>query len=219
MAVTRVLVLVAVVALCIESVLSCMCKPQHPQTDFCDSEFVLRGKILTRTPVYGGFNPDMPMKIVYNVQVNTVYRTLGSNIDIKEDDEVNITTPGYESMCGVTNMTVDERYLITAKEIGGKLITNLCKWNALFTQVTSSQKKMLRNDFKQECSLTPPCEVRKYCGAPDPSQCQQFDGCTFYQQEDCYTQHSYCTRRNGQCQWRRYAKRYNECLAAQSRKR
>ncbi|PIK53954.1 hypothetical protein BSL78_09176 [Apostichopus japonicus] len=87
MAVTRVLVLVAVVALCIESVLSCMCMPQHPQTDFCDSEFVLRGKILTRTPVYGGFNPDMPMKIVYNVQVNTVYRTLGSNIDIKEGEK------------------------------------------------------------------------------------------------------------------------------------
>lgn len=57
----------------------------------------------------------MPMKIVYNVQVNTVYRTLGSNIDIKEDDEVNITTSGYDSMCGVTNMTVDERYLITGK--------------------------------------------------------------------------------------------------------
>lgn len=214
MAAIKVLFLAMVMALSTDGVFSCMCMTEHPQTNFCNSDYVLRGKIVSRTPVYGGMVPDLPTAIRYEVMPTNVYRATGANV--QQGTVVTVTTSGYETTCAVTNMTVDEAYLISAKEISGQVVTTLCAWNSLFSKVTPSQRKMLRlQKYQTECTRIPSCEVRLHCGARDISMCQQFDGCTF-RTTDCHVEHSYCTRENTSCRWRSFSKRHASCMSSQS---
>ncbi|XP_048742394.2 metalloproteinase inhibitor 3-like [Ostrea edulis] len=168
---------------------ACRCQSQHPQTQFCNSQFVVQAKVLRRRTINRGRN------VVYTV---TILR------DFKDDRRrysttQNIYTRSSSASCG-SNFNLEKEYIISGSINGQKWNTDLCSWNTRTSSLSQYQRTALdRGIYKNSCS----CKIVE-CSFGG-SQCPQPTGgsCVIRSPADvnCWYQNNSCMMSTYGCAW------------------
>ncbi|XP_048740554.2 metalloproteinase inhibitor 3-like [Ostrea edulis] len=119
---------------------ACLCPSQHPQTKFCNSEFVVQAKVFSRQ--------------TFNREGNVVY-TVKILKDFKNDTrQYSKTQKIYTSAssCG-SDFELNEEYIISGTINGQKWKTSKCSWNTKTSFLTKYQNTALNHGiYKNSCS-------------------------------------------------------------------
>lgn len=155
---------------CFHGYLCCSCLPTHPQQQFCNSDFVIRARALSRTeeevPVENGFGTRT--KAVYNVKVLEGFKFDGTCIDY---DSVKLYTAVNSALCGVY-MDIDSEYLLTGTNKNGRREIHSCSLNSKWEYLDNCTKKNLLNDvYKQNCLCNVTSCFGKECNTVPNGDC------------------------------------------------
>ncbi|KAK0137724.1 Metalloproteinase inhibitor 2 [Merluccius polli] len=127
---------------------ACSCAPKHPQQAFCDSDVVIRAKVLAANKVdvgndvYG--NPTKLLK--YDIELVTMFKGPSEKIDA-------IYTPPISALCGL-NLEVEGQmeYLITGKvEKDGIVYVTLCDFIEPWQSMSAIQQANLNQIYEMGC--------------------------------------------------------------------
>ncbi|XP_072123798.1 metalloproteinase inhibitor 3-like isoform X2 [Mobula birostris] len=175
---------------------ACSCRPSHPQHAFCNSEVVIRAKVVGKKLLNDG--PFGTMR--YTVKQMKMYR--GFN---KVQQVQYIYTEASESLCGVRLQVNKFQYLITGRVHDGKVYTGVCNFIEPWEKLTFAQRKGLnyRYQIGCNCKIKPcyylPCSVtaKNECLWTDMLSDQGYMG---------YQAKNYgCMEYKGYCSWYRGA--------------
>ncbi|XP_015586692.1 tissue inhibitor of metalloproteinase [Cephus cinctus] len=170
--------LLALSTLPVIKVEACSCVLTHPQTHFCDSDYVAVVRVKKFFPI----NED---EVAYRVKVNRVFKT-NPKADMAMKQNI-LWTSSISSMCGVY-LNLGETYVISARIISGKPSISICGLATRWSEVTPRQRKGFRQFYHRGCV----CEILythwwrkgaafesaagKRClweSAPGPQDCQE----------------------------------------------
>ncbi|XP_012270738.1 tissue inhibitor of metalloproteinase [Orussus abietinus] len=171
---------------------ACSCVPTHPQTHFCESDFVA----VVRVRKFFLINE---YEIAYQVKVSRIFKaTPKAELALKRGL---LLTPTLDAMCGV-NLDLGDTYVVSGRTNGDKPTISICGLTLRWSEVTSRQRKGFRQLYRYGCV----CEILytqwwrkgtvlesaggKRClweSAPGPQVCQE--------------NHGICTPGPGGCHW------------------
>ncbi|KAG7212322.1 hypothetical protein KM043_012646 [Ampulex compressa] len=120
---------------------ACSCAQQHPQTHFCNSDFVAVVKVKKAIPV-------SEYQVAYKVKVNKAFKddpVLHHNL---------LWTASSDAMCGVY-LNVKDTYVVSGRNHSGRAMISLCGLTTKWADVTSSQRKGFRRFYQHGCV----CEI------------------------------------------------------------
>lgn len=181
---------------------ACSCMLQHPQTAFCDSEYVIVAQVLRQTASKNSMN-------AYKIVIKKEYKMSEEARNLLRNGK--LYTASQSAMCGV-QLDPNTLYAIAANtdHVG------LCDFIRPYSQLTIVEKRGLAGIYRKGCQ----CEIRP-CFAPkcNPS----LGGCNwspFSTRGDCETSYGSCVpagriQEDGtpiKCHWRR-SPRYGQCMA------
>eukprot|EP00062_Callorhinchus_milii_P025811 gi/632987206/ref/XP_007910664.1/ PREDICTED: metalloproteinase inhibitor 3-like [Callorhinchus milii] len=175
---------------------ACSCAPAHPQTTFCSSDVVIRGKILERRQQEG----DSGHLISYKVKQIKMFK----GFDVMAEVE-NIYTSDSQSLCGFEPdlQNQDRDYYLVGNVHNNKSIyTNLCFFSKPWKELTSSQKVALLGSYAAgcECEIIP-C-VFMPCSVTEINQCLWTDSLLRRRGAGPQEQRLSCFKQtNGYCKW------------------
>ncbi|KQK76511.1 metalloproteinase inhibitor 3 [Amazona aestiva] len=121
---------------------ACTCVPIHPQDAFCNSDIVIRAKVVGKKLMKDG--PFGTMR--YTVKQMKMYRGFQIMPHVQY-----IYTEASESLCGVKLEVNKYQYLITGRVYEGKVYTGLCNWYEKWDRLTLSQRKGLNHRYHLGC--------------------------------------------------------------------
>lgn len=147
---------------------ACSCAPVHPQQAFCNSDVVIRAKVIAKnmvdvgSDVYG--NPVRRLK--YDIKPIKTFKGPSQDIDA-------IYTAPISALCGVTLETADQpEYLITGKlEKEGTLYVTLCDFIEPWEAMSPIQRKSLTQRYEMGCG----CKINRCESVP----------CTIHSEKEC----------------------------------
>lgn len=173
---------------------ACTCQVTHPQTHFCNSDFVIVGRV--QKTVRGKDFYD-----AYKVKIRNKYKaTAKAEVALKSG---RLLTPSQGSLCGVT-LQPRETYVITGRVHHLEAHVSLCDFVSRWRDVTPRQRKGFRLLFKQGCTCKVNMMRRR---TKSPNTCVPV---TSY--EECYERHGICLHdRENRCRWTR-APALKRCL-------
>ncbi|XP_076686953.1 tissue inhibitor of metalloproteases [Andrena cerasifolii] len=203
--------LIALALAPVQRVLGCSCMLSHPQTLFCNSDYVAVVRVKRVKLV-------SEHEIAYNVKVNKVFKQWNT-INPDEFSKQNILwSPSMSGMCGV-HLRLGDTYLVSGMIIEGKIGLSLCSNPMRWADVTSRQRKGYRGLYHRGCA----CEIgytpwwrkgavlesvgRKQClweSSPGPQDCQE--------------KYGVCMAGPGGCSWTPSVP-YKNCIREYQRKR
>ncbi|XP_052677808.1 metalloproteinase inhibitor 3-like [Crassostrea angulata] len=131
-------------ALAFSSTLACRCLPQHPQKQFCESDFVIKGRILSRTES----GHSQLENAFYTVQIIQNYKRehYGSA------RRVQIFTDLQSSMCGPF-FQIGREYIITGSIQNDRWRVSSCSWNPESPSLTPYQRIALKfGYYRNSCA-------------------------------------------------------------------
>ncbi|XP_043943418.1 metalloproteinase inhibitor 3 [Protopterus annectens] len=178
-----------------ELVEACTCVPTHPQDAFCNSDIVIRAKVVGKKLMKDG--PFGTMR--YTVKQMKMYK--GFN---KVPHVHYIYTEAAESLCGVRLEVNKYQYLITGRVHGAKVYTGLCNFIEKWDRLTPSQRKGLNHRYQLGCNCRiKPCYYLP-CFVTSKSECLWTDmlsnfGYPGYQSK----QYACIQQKEGYCSWYR----------------
>ncbi|XP_071961131.1 tissue inhibitor of metalloproteinase-like [Antedon mediterranea] len=218
---------------------ACQCgMPKHPQTSFCESDYVIKVKIIEKTKfkdpdyveptddalypsfdnIWGGMDEYVPEahKIKYIAYVEKVYK--GEQYATRKT-KIEIETSASSGICGITYLKEGERYLI-----GGVLDDDtkeftiaLCNtWIEKFEDVTKSQRQGIKRFYKKYCTQ---CAIETgdiFFPPGVPAKMKRICGYPPFNrpENDCEKNFSACVRQvDGSCGWMKN-KNYKQCVKA-----
>ncbi|XP_056001855.1 metalloproteinase inhibitor 3-like [Ostrea edulis] len=119
---------------------ACSCLPEHPQTKFCNSHFVVQAKILRRKTINRGQN------VVYTVRVLKDFKLdNGGRYSRKQKIYTSASCGSY--------FELKKEYIISGSINGHRWNTGLCSWNTKTSFLTKYQKNALNlGIYKNNCS-------------------------------------------------------------------
>ncbi|KAJ3612625.1 hypothetical protein NHX12_020892 [Muraenolepis orangiensis] len=120
----------------------CTCAPSHPQDAYCNSEMVIRAKVVGKKLVKDG--PFGTMR--YTVKQMKMYKGFEKIQHVQY-----IYTVASESLCGVKFDINKYQYLITGRVFEGKFYTGLCNFIERWEQLSLSQKKGFNHRYQLGC--------------------------------------------------------------------
>ncbi|MGH0116597.1 UNVERIFIED_CONTAM: hypothetical protein FKN15_014797 [Acipenser sinensis] len=129
---------------------ACSCALSHPQDAYCNSDIVIRAKVVGKKLLKDG--PFGTMR--YTVKQMKMYK--GFN---KMQHVQHIYTDASESLCGVKFEVNKYQYLITGRVFDGKVYTGLCNFNEKWEKLTLSQRKGLNHRYQLGCNCRGSCWV------------------------------------------------------------
>uniref|UniRef100_A0A3Q4B8L5 Metalloproteinase inhibitor 2 n=1 Tax=Mola mola TaxID=94237 RepID=A0A3Q4B8L5_MOLML len=149
---------------------ACSCSPAHPQQAFCNSDVVIRAKLVGEhevdvgNDIYG--NPIKHIK--YDIKQIKMFK--GPNQDIDA-----IYTAPSSAVCGVSLETSKE-YLITGTlENDGTVHVTLCDFIEPWESTSATQKKSLAERYAMGCD----CKITRCTSIPcvlsSPAECLWLD--------------------------------------------
>ncbi|XP_022302578.2 metalloproteinase inhibitor 3-like [Crassostrea virginica] len=188
-----VLVLFVVLACVYRYTEACSCLPQHPQVQFCGSDFVIKARILKRTRT----GPTQRDEVIYTVKILKDYKN-HRRLSLYGPNTQEISTAANSALCG-SFFEIDKEYLISGSISNGKWRTNLCSWNVQFPSLTPYQRDALKfGYYKKNCR----CEIQQCfgnsCPPAAPNTCVIKKGANF----TCFYQQNSCSRQSYGCGWR-----------------
>jgi len=175
----------ALVAACWRVAAACSCSLQHPQQYYCNSDFVIVGRV---QKIFRGKDS---FSNAYKVKIRNVFKsTAKATVALKSG---RIFTPMEESMCGIT-LKPRETYVIAGNIMHLEAHINLCSFVSRWRDVTRRQRKGFRMLYKQGCT----CKVHETRRrTKSPNTCV-----TNY--DPCYERHGICLHdRERRCRWTR----------------
>ncbi|KAL6437347.1 hypothetical protein ACFW04_005089 [Cataglyphis niger] len=125
----------------VQKVAACSCAQAHPQTKFCESDFVAVVRVKKVVPVN-------EYEIAYKVKINRVFKS-NPKADIALMQNL-LRTPSSDSMCGVT-LKVGETYVLNGRVVSGQALISFCGLSIRWADTTSRQRKGLRQLYQQGC--------------------------------------------------------------------
>lgn len=166
---------------------ACKCLVRHPQTNFCQADYVIKAKVLSEENVDS-------LEKRYKVKVLENYKS-GYTSPVKYS-QVWVYTTTSSASCGV-QLDNGKTYIITGPKRGNKLTANTCSWNVEVSALTSFQRNALRNGYyKNNCE----CKILE---CPH-NQCEQGNGCLApYDNSFCFYQNAACklSSYSRTCEW------------------
>ncbi|CAH0627082.1 unnamed protein product [Chrysodeixis includens] len=173
---------------------ACTCAPAHPQTHFCNSDFVIVGRV-QKTFRGKDFYDAYKLKIR-----NTYKATPKAKVALQSG---RLLSPSQESLCGVS-LQPRETYVITGRVVHLEAHVHLCGFISKWRDVTPRQRKGFRLLYKQGCTCKVHMNRRR---TKSPNTCV-----TGY--DECYERHGICLHdREHRCRWTR-APALTRCLQA-----
>ncbi|KAM6304132.1 metalloproteinase inhibitor 3 [Podargus strigoides] len=174
---------------------ACTCVPIHPQDAFCNSDIVIRAKVVGKKLMKDG--PFGTMR--YTVKQMKMYRGFQIMPHVQY-----IYTEASESLCGVKLEVNKYQYLITGRVYEGKVYTGLCNWYEKWDRLTLSQRKGLNHRYHLGCG----CKIRPCyyvpCFATSKNECIWTDMLSNFGHSGYQAKHYACIQRTeGYCSWYR----------------
>ncbi|XP_068434778.1 metalloproteinase inhibitor 2b [Clinocottus analis] len=181
---------------------ACSCSPAHPQQAFCNSDVVIRAKVVGKQEVdvgndiYG--NPVKRFK--YDVKQIKMFKGPTQDIDA-------IYTAPTSAVCGVSLEHNGKEYLITGKlETDGKMHITLCDFLEPWETLSPTQKKSLPQRYEMGCE----CKITRCTSIPctisSPAECLWTDWVIEKTVNGGQAKHFACIKRSDDsCAWYRGA--------------
>nr|XP_034316993.1 metalloproteinase inhibitor 3-like [Crassostrea gigas] len=176
-------------ALAFSSTLACRCLQQHPQKQFCESDFVIKGRILSRTES----GHSQLENVIYTVQIIQNYKRehYGSA------RRVQIFTASQSSLCGAF-FQIGREYIITGSIQNNRWSTSSCSWNTESPSLTPYQRNALKfGYYRNSCACQVEICFPGQCAPPSRNKCvldQSADNSCFYKE-------NYCKKETYGCAW------------------
>lgn len=223
------LIVVLIIGCIAEETYGCSCFFDHPQNEFCKTEFVIRAKAISvqkqsQPPQIlpgPGAAPPNPLTIDFDTTIYTVKIIESFKGPFEIGDEVTLYTPESSASCGVDlNTTQKLQYLLTGYHRQGKYRINSCQWNSLWATLHKCHKQRLGSKdnsyllssrsvdlYRNNCKPSS-CKI-KLCSSQNENECNSSnDSCTFTFKEAMRT--SICARsgrgyygKKKACEWRK----------------
>ncbi|TGZ52466.1 Uncharacterized protein DBV15_08874 [Temnothorax longispinosus] len=155
----------------VQKAAACSCAQAHPQTKFCESDFVVVVRVKKILPV-------SDYEIAYKVKINRVFKVriicrnvrrafiAKCNLDLtvrlcfflpQSNPKADVAlmqnllrTPSTDSMCGVT-LNVGDTYVLNGRIVSGKAFISYCGLSIRWADTTTRQRKGLRQLYQQGC--------------------------------------------------------------------
>lgn len=185
---------------------ACSCGPSHPQQHVCQSDVVVKGKVVSPELINDGNS----QWIRYELQQQKVFK--GQE---KMDPVQYIYTPYTDYLCGLVLQpeNLNEEYLLSGNiDSDGRLQVTLCGFNKPWAEVTAAQKVGLNGTYEASCGCTIISCRSLPCGLTADDQCLWSDGLFYRDWVGTQTKRFACLpRRSGFCHW--------EALKARTSKR
>lgn len=160
-------------------------------------------------------DPNRPTKIIYSIYIEKIYK--GDEFMVPKR-LVKLTTAPMGSMCGVTFLEPNQKYILSGRLSGGELSIKLCDYIQKYQDVTKRQKQGLKYHWKKECDNN--CEVGicfgHFCPNDSVPEVCMLD---ISSEEQCEIKYARCSRiKDGECAW--YGKKdFRECQKSRNRER
>lgn len=138
------LLLIALSMAPVQRVVACSCMKSHPQTQFCNADFVALVKVKKASNV-NEYQVGYSVKInkIFKVNTKTSYTALKKNI---------LFSPESDAMCGV-QLKVGETYVVSGKvHSDGMAHISLCSIAMPWRTVTARQRKGFKFLYYRSCS-------------------------------------------------------------------
>ncbi|XP_044137148.1 metalloproteinase inhibitor 3 [Bufo gargarizans] len=177
------------------SVDGCTCAPSHPQDAFCNSDIVIRAKVVGKKLMNDG--PFGTMR--YTVKQMKMYRGFKKMPLVQY-----IYTESSESLCGVKLEVNKYQYLITGRVYEGKVYTGLCNLIEKWDKLTLAQRKGLNHRYHQGCNCKiKPCYYLP-CFITSKSECLWTDLLSNFGTPGYQSKNYVCIKqKEGYCSWSR----------------
>nr|XP_056703552.1 metalloproteinase inhibitor 3 [Euleptes europaea] len=174
---------------------ACTCVPIHPQDAFCNSDIVIRAKVVGKKLMKDG--PFGTMR--YTVKQMKMYRGFEKMPHVQY-----IYTEASESLCGVKLEVNKYQYMITGRVYDGKVYTGLCNLNEKWDQLTLAQRKGLNHRYNQGCGCKiKPCYYLP-CFVTSKNECLWTDMLSNFGLSGSQSKYFACIQqKEGYCSWYR----------------
>lgn len=179
---------------------ACSCSPVHPQQAFCNSDVVIRARLVgveevdVGNDIYG--NPIKRIK--YDIKQIKMFKGPHQDIDA-------VYTAPSSAVCGVSLETNGKEYLITGKlENDGTMHVTLCDFIESWEELSATQKKSLTQRYEMGCD----CKITRCTSIPcmisSPSECLWLDWVIEKTVKGQQAKHFACIKRSDDsCAWYR----------------
>lgn len=181
---------------------ACSCLPQHPQTAFCDSEYVIVAQVLRKTAA-----PNSYLN-AYKIAIKKEYKMSDEARKLLAHGK--LVTASMSSMCGVT-LQPGMFYVIAANSDH----VGLCDFIHPYGNLTAVEKRGLAGIYRKGCK----CKIQQCMGG----KCKARDGACLWSPFEvkgpCETSYGSCVP-NGivladgtpkRCHWRK-SPRFGQCV-------
>ncbi|CAD6993361.1 unnamed protein product [Ceratitis capitata] len=197
------LMLLSVLAFHSSPVEACSCMPSHPQTHFCEADYVVLVRVMRKSLRL------VENSVAYKVQVKKSYKM--NEIGQKMLKHGRIITPNSDAMCGV-NMNIGKLYVIAGR---GQYL-NSCSYVKEYVKMSTVERRGFTGTYYKGCK----CAIKPCFGNSCLDQSQSAISCKWSPFAKCETDFSACipTRYRtpegiiAKCHWRR-TPAYKKCMA------
>ncbi|MEE6477874.1 hypothetical protein FKM82_011658 [Ascaphus truei] len=174
---------------------ACTCAPSHPQDAFCNSDIVIRAKVVGKKLMKDG--PFGTMR--YTVKQMKMYRGFNKMPQVQF-----IYTEASESLCGVKLEVNKYQYLITGRVYEGKVYTGLCNFIEKWEKLTLAQRKGLNHRYHLGCNCKiKPCYYLP-CFITSKNECLWTDMLSNFGYPGYQSKNYACIKqKEGYCSWYR----------------
>ncbi|XP_066436096.1 metalloproteinase inhibitor 1 [Eleutherodactylus coqui] len=142
---------------------SCTCGPRHPQSVFCDSPVVFRGKFIGQKDC-----AEREHWTEFEVKATKIIKAP------KEFDDIQfVYSPKMESLCGYQHPSSNksEEFLVAGSIVDEKVYINSCSFVVPWATLTLGQKRGFLQVYAKHCD----CQVKQCfsvpCAVDSPLQC------------------------------------------------
>uniref|UniRef100_A0A182VXP5 NTR domain-containing protein n=1 Tax=Anopheles minimus TaxID=112268 RepID=A0A182VXP5_9DIPT len=197
-------IVLALLAILLPTTESCSCLPQHPQTAFCESEYVIVAQVLRRTA-----SKDHPSMDAYKIAIKKEYKMSEEARKLLRHGKLFTSSSG--SMCGIT-LEPNKLYAIAAnsEHVG------LCDYVRPYSDLSIVEKRGLAGIYRKGCS----CRINHCWNHKCNQQLGSCNWTPFAPRGNCEMSYGSCVpagvvKEDGtpiKCHWRR-SPRFGQCMA------
>ncbi|KAM4712233.1 metalloproteinase inhibitor 3 [Anableps anableps] len=171
----------------------CSCIISHPQHAYCNSDIVIRAKVVAKTLLQD--DPNGTMR--YTVKQLKMYKGFEKIRDVQY-----IYTAASDSLCGAKLELNKYHYLITGRVHDNKVYTGLCKFNKRWEELSLDQKRGFNHRYQQGCNCKIKTCYSQPCSATLKNECLWTDLLLNFDHLGYQSQNYACIQqKNGYCSW------------------